>query len=52
LLVIPDPMAARAGAIATLRLVLWLTEVVPPFAPALLLLATECCDGRCRRAST
>ena len=40
LLVIPDPMAARAGAIASLCLVLWLTEVVPPFAPTLLLLAT------------
>ena len=39
LLVIPDPMAARAGAIASLCLVLWLTEVVPPFAPTLLLVA-------------
>lgn len=39
-LVIPDPMAARSGAIASLCLVLWLTEVVPPFAPTLLLLAT------------
>ena len=37
LLVIPDPMAARAGAIASLCLVLWLTEIVPPFAPTLLL---------------
>lgn len=40
LLMIPDPMAARSGAIASLCLVLWLTEVVPPFAPTLLLLAT------------
>lgn len=40
LLVIPDPMAARSGAIASFCLVLWLTEVVPPFAPTLLLLAT------------
>ena len=39
LLLIPDPMAARSGAIASLCLVLWLTEVVPPFAPTLLLVA-------------
>ena len=39
LIFIPDPMAARSGAIASLCLVLWLTEVVPPFAPTLLLVA-------------
>lgn len=36
---IPDPMSARAAAIAGLCLTLWLTEVVPPFAPTLLLVA-------------
>jgi len=38
-LAIGDPMAARTAAIAALCLTLWLTEVVPPFAPTLLLLA-------------
>ncbi len=36
---ITDPIAARASAIAGLCPTLWLTEVVPPFAPTLLLLA-------------
>lgn len=36
---IPDPMAARAAAIAATCICLWLSEAVPPFVPTLLLLA-------------
>ena len=38
-LTISEPMAARAAAIAVMCLTLWLTEIVPPFAPTLLLVA-------------
>jgi hypothetical protein len=34
----PDPVTARAAAIAALCLVLWLTEAVPAFVPTLILL--------------
>lgn len=37
--VVPDPVHARAAAIAVAALVLWLSEAVPPFVPTLLLLA-------------
>lgn len=39
LMLIPDPLQAKAVAIASLCLVLWLTEAVPAFVPSLLLLA-------------
>jgi sodium-dependent dicarboxylate transporter 2/3/5 len=36
---IPDPVQAKAVAIASICLALWLTEAVPPFVPTLLLLS-------------
>ena len=47
LMLIPDPLQAKAVAIASLCLVLWLTEAVPAFVPSFLLLALIpiCLDG-------
>ncbi|GDY14610.1 transporter [Planctomycetota bacterium] len=36
---LPDPVQSRAAAVGGVALVLWLSEIVPPFVPTLLLLA-------------